>query len=391
MAADARRYSLPRWRLTRWLADPGTDVPGDIRVALVSSLYGTLPIFFGGVFNTILVSLLITLRLPHIAFFGWLLLEIMLCVTRLGVLLHARRAADAGRRTPTDIYLLLSVCWAASVGYGTFISLISGDWVSATLACLSAAAMVGGICFRNYSAPRLAGTMIVLSLGACCVAAPFTGEWLMIAALLQIPVYLYAMSSASYQLNKMLITTMQGEREYAYRAVHDVLTGLSNRAGLMRAMEAKWALPAAGQSDFSLLYLDLDGFKAVNDTQGHHGGDRLLTMVAERLSGLAHAGDVAARIGGDEFVVLSLTTNRAQISAFAERLIHEIAQPYEGGASIGVSIGIALSGEHPASFDAVLQAADEALYRAKASGKLCYRIAEPAQPAPEPASVLRRA
>ncbi len=389
MSADARRYSLPRWRITRWLADPGADVPRDIRIALVSSLYGTLPIFFGGVFNTILVALLITLRQPHPSFMGWLALEIALCVTRLAVLLHAQRAADAGRRTPTDIYLLLSVCWAASVGYGTFISLMSGDWVSATLACLSAAAMVGGICFRNYSAPRLAGTMIVLSLGACCLAAPFTGEWLMVAALVQIPFYLYAMSMASYQLNKMLITTMQGEREYAYRAVHDTLTGLSNRAGLMRAMEAKWALPATGQDGFSLLYLDLDGFKAVNDTQGHHGGDRLLTMVAGRLSGLARAGDVTARIGGDEFVVLSLTTDRAQIGAFAQRLIHDIAQPYENGASVGVSIGIALSREHPASFDAVLQAADEALYRAKADGKLCYRIAAPARPAPEPA--LRRA
>jgi diguanylate cyclase (GGDEF)-like protein len=109
-------------------------------------------------------------------------------------------------------------------------------------------------------------------------------------------------------------------------------------------------------------------------------------MVAERLNKLIRAGDVAARIGGDEFVVLSLATDRAQIGAFAERLIHEIARPYDSGAiglgegtmTIGVSIGAALSSEHPASFDAVLRAADVALYRAKAAGKLCYRIAEPA-------------
>ena len=79
----------------------------------------------------------------------------------------------------TSLYILLGLAWAASVGYGTFISLTSGDWVVATLACLSAAAMVGGISFRNFGAPRLAGAMIVLTLGSCCLAAPFTFIWML--------------------------------------------------------------------------------------------------------------------------------------------------------------------------------------------------------------------
>ena len=67
-----------------------------------------------------------------------------------------RRAIAQGRRGPSDLYILLALLWARSVGFGSLICLTSGDWVAATLACLSAAAMVGGICFRNFVAPRLA-------------------------------------------------------------------------------------------------------------------------------------------------------------------------------------------------------------------------------------------
>ncbi|AIT26346.1 putative membrane protein [Bordetella holmesii 44057] len=70
-----------------------------------------------------------------------------------------------GGPTHTDVYLLLAVAWAASVGYGVTISALSGDWIAITMTCLSAAAMVGGICFRNFGAPRLTAVMVVLALG----------------------------------------------------------------------------------------------------------------------------------------------------------------------------------------------------------------------------------
>ncbi len=77
------------------------------------------------------------------------------------MLLIAQRAARKRAHTPTDLYLLLAIAWSVSVGYGVIVSMASGDWVAATLACLSSAAMVGGICFRNFSAPRLAAAMIL--------------------------------------------------------------------------------------------------------------------------------------------------------------------------------------------------------------------------------------
>ncbi|GEP01078.1 GGDEF domain-containing protein [Methylobacterium haplocladii] len=363
-------YSLPRWRLTRWLADAGRDVPQDIRVALIGSLYGTLPIFFGGVANTIGVAVLIALRIPHPHVLAWLVLEIAICVARLVVLVVAQHAAAAGRRTPTDLTLLLALAWSASLGLGALVSLESGDWVSATLACLSAAGMVGGTCFRNFAAPRLTAAMIALTLGPICIGAAVAGEPILYLSFLQLPFYMLAMTLAAYRLNRMMVATMQAERENGFRAHHDALTGLSNRSGLAAAMEAMLALP---RGPIGLLYLDLDGFKSVNDTYGHAVGDRLLQLVADRLREEAGSDDLAARIGGDEFVVLCEGRSRAELIGLGERLIARISEPYacgpEAPALVSVSVGIAQRPEHGDDMTSLLQAADRALYRSKSMGK----------------------
>lgn len=370
---DARVYSLPRWRLTRWLVDAGPGVPDDIRQALVGHLYGTLPIFAGGVANTVIVSATIAARLQTWPFILWVVVEVAICLTRLIVLIAARRAALKERKTPTDIYLVLGVAWSATVGYGVIVSLASGDWIAATLACLSAAAMVGGICFRNFSAPRLAGTMIVFSLGPCLPGAAIAGEPLIYVVFAQIPMYVFAMSVAAFKLNKMLIATMRAERENDHRARHDALTGLSNRTGLVAAVETRLAATRHSGEALALLFLDLDGFKNVNDTYGHAAGDRLLTMVADRLRRMLLASDVAARIGGDEFVVLAEGLTQERAVALGEHLIAAIATSYDLGdgisATVGVSVGIAMAPEHGKEFADLLAVADAALYEAKSSGK----------------------
>lgn len=377
MKGEASSYSLPRWRLTRWLTDAGPDVPVDIRKALIGTLYGTLPIFAGGVINTIAVSFLIAARIPTLPFILWCAFEVVCCLARLAVLLVSQRRGRLGEETPTDLYILLGVGWAGGVGYGTFISLASGDWVVATLACLSAAAMVGGICFRNYGAPRLAGTMILLTLGPCCAAAPLLGEPIMLIVFMQIPFYLFSMSRATHTLNKMLVSTMQAERENEFHARHDMLTGLSNRSGLTKALDAHFAGPSQGR--LALIYLDLDGFKAINDNYGHMAGDRLLQLVAERLRGMVRTGDLAARIGGDEFIILSEQTEATQLLGFGERLIRELSKPYELDnrllVAVGASVGIALTPEHGTDMMSLLAAADSALYRAKSRGKSRCMIA----------------
>jgi len=237
MQSDEGLYSAPRWRLTRWLAEPGLGVPDDIRAALIVQLYGSLPVFAAGAVNTIAVAAVIAGRKQTAPFIVWLVMEIAICLARLAVLVSAHRRARAHRPTPTDLHLLLAVAWSASVGFGVVASLASGDWVVAMLASLSAAAMVGGICFRNFGAPRLAGTMILLSLGPIIPGAAFAGEPLFYIVYLQVPMYLAAMTAAAFRLNRMLVTTMRAERENSHRA-HRVLF----HAAINNTMLAAWEI-----------------------------------------------------------------------------------------------------------------------------------------------------
>ena len=110
---------LPGRSLIRWLIDPGGNLPPDIRLSLVAGLYGSLPIFIGGVLNTVAA------RIPTTPFLLWALFEVVLAILRLPALLRGRKAIAEGRQGPTDIYIALAILWAASVGYGSFISVAS--------------------------------------------------------------------------------------------------------------------------------------------------------------------------------------------------------------------------------------------------------------------------
>ena len=379
MQSEKGRYSQPRWGVTRWLADAGPGVPDDIRAALIGDLYGSLPVFAAGAVNTVAVAAVIAIREPTAPFIAWVILELVICLSRLSVLVAAHRAAREGRPTPTDLHLVLAVAWSASVGFGMLISLASGDWVVAMLASLSAAAMVGGICFRNFSAPRLAGTMILLSLGPIVPGAALAGEPLLFIVFLQVPMYLAAMTVAAFRLNKMLIATMRAERENGHLAHHDTLTGLRNRAGFVAALNTKLAAPAGHDRPFALLFLDLDNFKPINDTYGHAAGDQVLMLAAERLRRALPETAVIARLGGDEFVVLANGVTAEQALGIGQRIIQAVTMPYRLAdgifAKVGVSVGVAVSPEHGTEAEELLAVADAALYEAKSDGKAQCRLA----------------
>lgn len=388
MHPEHATFSPPTWRLTRWLAEAPAGTPDGIRAELLRGLFGTLPIFFGGVFNTVLVAAAVTARQPTPAFISWLVLEVAICLARLVVLLVALRAARQDRRTPTDLHLVLTLVWGGSAGWGVFLGLVSGDWVVATLICLSAAAMVGGMCLRHFNAPRLASLMIVMGLGPTCPAALLAGEPIMLVVFAQVPFYLTAMSLAAFKLNRMFVSTLIAERESGHRARHDDLTGLANRASLTRSIEEHLSRPDPAGT--TLLYLDLDGFKQVNDSQGHAAGDRLLQLVAGRIAASVRAGDMTARIGGDEFVVLANRLSPEEAMALGTRVAGRVAGVYEAdgiACEIGVSIGIARAPDHGDDVRSLLAAADRALYVAKGRGR-CHVVMQPSpEAAPAPSIV----
>ena len=162
-----------------------------------------------------------------------------------------------------------------------------------------------------------------------------------------------------------------------HAAHHDVLTGLANRSELRRALGT--SLTSAADESFAVFVLDLDRFKAVNDTFGHAMGDKILIGVAQRLSRVVRHGDLVARLGGDEFAIKmrAVENVREEAAAVAARLLAAASAPFmiEGrNIDIGVSIGVALAPDHGTDADTILRNADSALYKVKANGKNAFRF-----------------
>ena len=188
---------------------------------------------------------------------------------------------------------------------------------------------------------------------------------------------------------KFLITVIEdvterrkSEQRIAFMAHHDALTGLANRATVTQKIEEAAARQRRWGTPFTVLLLDLDRFKQVNDTLGHSAGDALLREVATRLKGSLRETDILARLGGDEFAIIQSgeVDQRPAATKLAQRIIQIVAEPFgiEGHEfSIGTSIGIALAPEQGTDPDALLKMADMALYRAKFDGRNGYRFFDP--------------
>jgi diguanylate cyclase (GGDEF)-like protein/PAS domain S-box-containing protein len=154
-----------------------------------------------------------------------------------------------------------------------------------------------------------------------------------------------------------------------YLAYHDSLTGLPNRMMLIDRLEHALRAHLRNKMQLAVLFIDLDGFKAINDTLGHAIGDQLLQVTAERFQSLLRSGDTVARLGGDEFVILiESCRSREGIVHIAEKLIATIAAPLHlDGHELEVrgSIGIAVAPQDGQGTDAIMAAADQAMYRVK--------------------------
>src|SRR5262249_53974097 len=169
----------------------------------------------------------------------------------------------------------------------------------------------------------------------------------------------------------------------AYMARHDALTGLANRAVLLEKTEEALARLRRRGEPFTIFMLDLDLFKAVNDSLGHPVGDELLKLVARRLSACMRETDTGGGLGGDEFAILTLSDADQREGAIvtATRLLEAVSAPYNLDGhqlDIGTSIGIALAPEHGTDVDQLMKNADLALYKAKSTGRNGHRFFEDA-------------
>jgi len=231
--------------------------------------------------------------------------------------------------------------------------------------------------FTEDSRLQADGTWIVKVTGAATVTGPSAG----LQALVVLGVGIFASL-----LLAALVLVLARSREHAlemveektgqlrHQALHDGLTGLPNRVLALDRAEQMLARARRQELPVAALYVDVDGFKDVNDSFGHAAGDELLRIVAERLESVVREGDTAARLGGDEFVVLvEGSTLDAGPELVAERLLEVLREPYDMDGEIGrelavtASIGVAFGQRGTA--DELLRDADIALYEAKAAGR----------------------
>ncbi|THB77792.1 MAG: EAL domain-containing protein [Desulfobulbaceae bacterium] len=184
--------------------------------------------------------------------------------------------------------------------------------------------------------------------------------------------------SVSHQRNSELITRLEQEHEASTKAATvDALTGLHNRRLFLFQAEKKLASAMRNNATYAILFIDLDRFKMVNDTLGHHVGDLLLQEVAGRLSRSIRKADIAARFGGDEFVILlSEMSDEQNIVPIVEKIISSIMQPCENldGHQINTSpsIGIAVYPRDGTDIETLLLNADSAMYKSKKLGRGTY-------------------
>lgn len=163
-------------------------------------------------------------------------------------------------------------------------------------------------------------------------------------------------------------------------ASHDTLTGLPNRALMFDRLRTLLAMARRGPADLAIHCLDLDRFKGVNDTLGHHAGDELIQKVARMLTDLCRESDTVARLGGDEFVILQANATPSGASHLAQRVLAQLTRPITltfGTVEIGCSIGVTIVSNPDLDASEALRQADLALYASKEGGRNCTTFFEP--------------
>ena len=190
----------------------------------------------------------------------------------------------------------------------------------------------------------------------------------------------------TFGITRDVTAQIKAENALAYQALHDPVTGLANRAALMDRLSQALAALERQPGRLAVLYVDLDHFKAINDSFGHDAGDQVLTEVGRRLSHLSRHADTVARLGGDEFVLLcGALRDDDDVDLIGDRIVREIRAPYiEDGRDLSTtsSVGIIVTRDPLTEPEQLIRDADEAMYGVKETGRNRYLVYDPAQRLP---------
>jgi diguanylate cyclase (GGDEF)-like protein len=303
----------------------------------------------------------------------WLAASIVLVAWRA---VHPLYAWRRGRPAPLVGIMLPSGLAMAGFGFGCAMSIRTGDIALTTMALSGTMGVMAGVATRWAALPRAAITTMIVSVLPPMYELAMRGGGSIMAA---VALGFSAASITTFTAHNRaaLLSSITAGELLRRKAQTDPLTGLANRAELMQRLEeACDELSPKGIArarSFAVLYVDLDGFKAVNDNHGHAAGDEILQRVAACLHQVVGPEELVARIGGDEFVVLLPDSDSLMARTVSDEIINVISREHRISDGrvlrVGCSVGISMAPDQGREPEVLLARADAALYAAKNQGK----------------------
>lgn len=388
-------FSEPRSPFFKWVVSSAQNLSADNRQVLLANLFTrTASIVFASICEISVCATAFYLY-PRTLYAWWGSAVVALLIARLVLIWLCCRRSAQNLPTPTSAFLFASLLWAVLFGFGSFLCNTSGNQTLFLLGNVCAVGVIGGLAGRNAGTPRLVLlqiSLILALLGWGAALSPGSGK---LVLLFQAPFCAAGFFTVALRSNRDTVALLLA-RESSHRLAHeDSLTGLPNRARITELLLERTAAGSLRHDHlFAVLLIDLDGFKAINDSLGHAAGDQILQEAATRLREVLPAGDLVGRLAGDEFVAISDgTASTRDVRLLAERIVKTLARPFvlsEALVHIGASVGISLYPEHAKTGPQLLICADRALYAVKRSGKSAFAIFDAATHASDESLSLLR-
>jgi diguanylate cyclase len=359
-------------RIRSWLDWVNPSVPADIadelQQAQFDSVRGHIPMLLAvaGLNAGIIFAVCWHRGLP-LSHYGWIGGLVAYCVVRIFVWSRqtGKPMSPAQVTRLLRINLFASLVMVSALGLATAVTFLTGTFHSELLIPMSLGFGATSIAHCLYTLRPAAMGALIMGLVPPSLAMLAVGAFeaqMLALSMLSVGFLMSQFVTAQYD---QLISRLRLEKQFEALANTDALTGLANRRAVMARLEAL----EAGGVPFAVAVIDLNGFKAVNDGQGHHVGDALLVEVAARLSAQASDTVIVGRMGGDEFiVVMPGATDPTSVATQATAVLAALCQPTQIDGQfipVGASLGTALSGVDGDTVDGLLQHADRALYAAK--------------------------
>jgi len=363
------------------------QVAPEIRSRLVHILYSAMPQVASSTTGTVLLASAVWWRTHSAWTVGLIAAAAVVAIVRLSIVFAYRRKNSDAPASPGEaifwehVYGAFSIVMAFVLAAIMLTAFLHGDSGVQLLSSGVAIGICGGQSTTRVTCrlwiPLASGTIILSTLTICALV--WKDQFSIIFAIFAV-LYLYTYTEACRHGARTILGRLVAENELAGLVRRDSLTGLANRMGFEEELDRALNALRRNKGSVSLLMLDLDGFKAVNDDFGHPAGDAVLREVADRLRGLSRRTDYLARLGGDEFVIVVTDRHdREGLSDYAQRLIAGLSEPFSvsnHNVHIGVSIGIgAAHAPGPHESNELLAVTDVALYKVKKGSKNDFAFA----------------